>query len=111
MEDWEPLETPSSPPTRLPQPLPPLPPPPPLARSGMSDTRKAAGACSGCSHRAHRSHMLTVRPQRAAAAAAVLLLFAAREFTSDSTRLWSQLMPVRDGAAGACNTGEPAARA
>jgi len=44
VEDWEPLETPSSPPARLPQPLPPLPPPPPLARSGMSDTSKAAGA-------------------------------------------------------------------
>ena len=51
VEDWEPLETPRSPPTRLPQPLPPLPPPPPLARSGMSDTVKAAGACCGCSPR------------------------------------------------------------
>ena len=108
VEDWEPLETPRSPPARLPQPLPPLPPPPPLARSGMSDTVKAAGACCGCSP---RRCVLTVHPPAAAAAAAVLLLFAAREFTSDSTRLWSQVMPVRDGEAGACSGWRPAARA
>ena len=58
-----------------------------------------------------RSCVLTVRLSAAAAAAAVLLLFAAREFTSDSTRLWSQLMPVRDGEAGACSGWRPAARA
>jgi hypothetical protein len=86
----------------LPQPpLPPLPPPPPLARSGISDTMKAAGACGFLAWR-HTFLTLTLRLSCVAAAAAVLLLFAAREFTSDSTRLWSQVLPVVDGGGGAC---------